>query len=862
MTASTTTNTAAGTRDVAAAILELLGGQRFLAMTGARDLLGDPTSLTFKLPANLAKDGINHVRISLDPVDTTFAHLRPVPAKAFNKTFTMQFARLGPAPARTLHVVEEVVAVWADHLRTVFTKYTGLDTSLGLDASRVPSGGASNVATREMDAGDALAPSAPTAPASPNNTPAANEASDLPVGADPISARIVEACAMPRTYLRLRDELLARDPSLSADVVGRAFNALSDAHKVIACGVGERGATLWRAARGPAEMERTEQQIRAYVDRRIRRGLDPRWVTITWDRGLVTNVAVSGETLPQRHWKRLRKLGLVDMIWVPGSWHAGDGTGEVFVKSRWTSSPQAAKRIREPGAASAEPPTASASDATEASPVDTADEPEAAPLSIAPSVRIVKPVKGRAVIPDDARPDPPHTVVATIDGPRELPVLARYGDLAVHRAYLAKDGNAGVLSVTHEGTGLELGRFTPSTRRRALDPATLREALAFAWDVNHQPETRGALDAVARRTPRLPTPEALTAAHKKNRALRRAWEEANKRGMLGRVERYERRHERAHAATERDSTPRALSPFAAVGAAFARTSGVAPHPTSPPRSPFAAAARALASLSRAAPVEDASQFTYLPVVSGYTAWPDVGTRVIWREETRERRGKVVRHGSVTLAGHVTRVDVDPREPKDTDVWAAPDGGEERRVGIGGILVPKTEVARFAARLAPLAAYIREHGHPPPGWSPSAPANEVAPLPSVGTRMSPKQIQAAGWTRIDPRPWSKVRARWRHATGWRLEHCGHPTALRPWALYAPSGEMILTGVLNTPVPDPRLGTAWVTLGDAMRFVSDLLAGRRHLPGVSTRAASRASANTSTRRVRSPFAAAALAIGGTP
>lgn len=35
---------------VANTILHQLGGRRFIAFTGARDLLGDTNSLTFKLP--------------------------------------------------------------------------------------------------------------------------------------------------------------------------------------------------------------------------------------------------------------------------------------------------------------------------------------------------------------------------------------------------------------------------------------------------------------------------------------------------------------------------------------------------------------------------------------------------------------------------------------------------------------------------------------------------------------------------------------------------------------------------------------------------------------------------------------------
>jgi predicted RNA methylase len=111
---------AAGNKlQVARTILEQLGGQRFIAMTGAKNLVGEAHALTFKLPANFAKDGINHVRISLEPSDT----------------YTVRFARLGRAPAHKLTEVAVVEDVYADDLQDVFTRYTGLDTSLAAGPS-------------------------------------------------------------------------------------------------------------------------------------------------------------------------------------------------------------------------------------------------------------------------------------------------------------------------------------------------------------------------------------------------------------------------------------------------------------------------------------------------------------------------------------------------------------------------------------------------------------------------------------------------------------------------------------------------------------------------------------------------------
>lgn len=50
---------------VAETILEQLGGNKFLAMTGAHSLTKADDALTFKLPNGIAEHGINCVRVSL-----------------------------------------------------------------------------------------------------------------------------------------------------------------------------------------------------------------------------------------------------------------------------------------------------------------------------------------------------------------------------------------------------------------------------------------------------------------------------------------------------------------------------------------------------------------------------------------------------------------------------------------------------------------------------------------------------------------------------------------------------------------------------------------------------------------------------
>jgi hypothetical protein len=87
---------------------------------------------------------------------------------------------------------------------------------------------------------------------------------------------------------------------------------------------------------------------------------------------------------------------------------------------------------------------------------------------------------------------------------------------------------------------------------------------------------------------------------------------------------------------------------------------------------------------------------------------------------------------------------------------------------------------------------------------------------VRSRISPREMRRHGWVRVDARPWWKTNARWLHRSGWRLHHCGHPTALWPWELFTPSGERVLTGVVYGK--SPRLGTAWRDLRSAVEWVA--------------------------------------------
>lgn len=94
-------------------ILQQLGGNRFIAMTGAKNCLSDGNSLSFRLPSspNFTKDGINYVKITLTPADE----------------YNMEFGKIR---GHSYKIIKTVEGVYWDSLQELFTEYTGLDTHL------------------------------------------------------------------------------------------------------------------------------------------------------------------------------------------------------------------------------------------------------------------------------------------------------------------------------------------------------------------------------------------------------------------------------------------------------------------------------------------------------------------------------------------------------------------------------------------------------------------------------------------------------------------------------------------------------------------------------------------------------------
>lgn len=96
---------------VANTILEQLGKQKFIVMTGARNFLGAQDSLSFRLPSNFAKKGINYIKITLSPADTYDIVMGKIRGLKFTS-------------------ISETEGVYAEDLRRIISEETGLALSL------------------------------------------------------------------------------------------------------------------------------------------------------------------------------------------------------------------------------------------------------------------------------------------------------------------------------------------------------------------------------------------------------------------------------------------------------------------------------------------------------------------------------------------------------------------------------------------------------------------------------------------------------------------------------------------------------------------------------------------------------------
>lgn len=100
--------------DVPRIILEQLGGNKFIAMTGAKKFDGTIYSLNFKIGKN--KTSANSVEITLKGDDLYMVQFRRI-----------SITKKG-VDVKEIHTAH---GVYADQLQPLFTEITGMHTSLG-----------------------------------------------------------------------------------------------------------------------------------------------------------------------------------------------------------------------------------------------------------------------------------------------------------------------------------------------------------------------------------------------------------------------------------------------------------------------------------------------------------------------------------------------------------------------------------------------------------------------------------------------------------------------------------------------------------------------------------------------------------
>jgi len=94
-------------------ILQQLGGDKFIAMTGAKDFIGGSEFLGFKIPKNMSS--ANRVTIKY------------FPARDLYEVDFIKSSRNG----LDTKIIKTYDNVYADQLREIFTSFTGMETSLG-----------------------------------------------------------------------------------------------------------------------------------------------------------------------------------------------------------------------------------------------------------------------------------------------------------------------------------------------------------------------------------------------------------------------------------------------------------------------------------------------------------------------------------------------------------------------------------------------------------------------------------------------------------------------------------------------------------------------------------------------------------
>jgi hypothetical protein len=101
-------------------ILEQLGGQQFIAMTGCKNFVGDKNKLRMTIPKNMSKANRLEITLINDLYNMRFYKYT---APRLNKT-TFQYTD------EKIVEVKDYEGVYADMLQVLFTEVTGMYTRL------------------------------------------------------------------------------------------------------------------------------------------------------------------------------------------------------------------------------------------------------------------------------------------------------------------------------------------------------------------------------------------------------------------------------------------------------------------------------------------------------------------------------------------------------------------------------------------------------------------------------------------------------------------------------------------------------------------------------------------------------------
>ena len=108
--------------DIARTILEQLGGNRFIVMTGCKNFVGDDKSLRMSIPKNHSK--ANRLTVTYDGVTDTYQ-------MRFWKYTPFRFnTKTGKMTEEKFEDLKVLNGVYCDQLQGIFTEYTWMYTHL------------------------------------------------------------------------------------------------------------------------------------------------------------------------------------------------------------------------------------------------------------------------------------------------------------------------------------------------------------------------------------------------------------------------------------------------------------------------------------------------------------------------------------------------------------------------------------------------------------------------------------------------------------------------------------------------------------------------------------------------------------